>query len=154
MTLKQLVIAYLSSNKASYKKLHGYLSGNQNFKKSSIKPTLFRLRAQGIVTTTNDNQWQLTAEGKELFQKKNKGLRFFFSKKKPHTKPKKEILLLFDIPEKERYKRDWLRSELIGLSFEMIQKSVWLGPKLPEDLHAYLMHKKLIQYIRIFSIKK
>jgi DNA-binding transcriptional regulator PaaX len=154
MKLGDLILLYLSSNKNNYHQLSTLLSGTYNYNENTFRVALSRLHKKGLAKKVNQDTWKITPEGRELFQKKNKGLRFFFSKKKPNKKPKKEILLLFDIPEKERYKRDWLRSELIGLGFEMIQKSVWLGPKLPKDLHAYLVHKKLIQYIRIFSIKK
>ncbi len=154
MTLKQLLLTYLSSNKASYKKLRSYVAGNSHFKDSSVKGTLSRLKTQKFVAKTHDSTWQLTPEGKEMFQKKNKGLREFFSKKRPGRKVRKEILLLFDIPEKERYKRDWLRSELLGLGFEMIQKSVWLGPRLPKDFYAYLEKEGIAQYVRVFLIKK
>jgi len=45
-------------------------------------------------------------------------------------KPKKlgknaKILVIFDIPEKNRWKRDRLRSMLSGLEFERVQRSVW-----------------------------
>ena len=42
--------------------------------------------------------------------------------------PSKEVVIFsFDIPEKERVKRAWVRGVLKNLGFTMIQQSVWLG---------------------------
>lgn len=43
-------------------------------------------------------------------------------------------LLIFDIPEKTRGKRDFFRRELNNFGFYPLQKSVWAYPhQLPED---------------------
>ena len=64
-------------------------------------------------------------------------------------------IIIFDIPEKERQKRDWLRSVLKNLKFSMLQKSVWAGKiKLPKQFLEDLSKNKIIPYVDIFTISK
>lgn len=53
-------------------------------------------------------------------------------------------LVVFDIPERLRQKRDILRDKLIALGFGMLQKSIWLSP------YNYLeVIEKLVGYYKI-----
>lgn len=64
-------------------------------------------------------------------------------------------IVVFDIPEKYRRKRDWLREVLRNLGFTMIQKSVWAGKVgLPEDFLKDLEATNIIDYVEIFSVSK
>ena len=65
------------------------------------------------------------------------------------------IIVTFDVPEKDRRKRDWLRAALKNLGLTMVQKSVWLGkiilpPAFLEDLHAL----RLVHFVEIFEVSK
>ncbi len=67
----------------------------------------------------------------------------------------KLTIIIFDIPEKEKRKRDWLRSVLKNLGFQMIQKSVWLGKvKIPQQFLEDLNNLQIINYVEIFEITK
>jgi DNA-binding transcriptional regulator PaaX len=78
--------------------------------------------------------------------------RFFPTKKLSKiSKVEKNLIVAFDIPEKKRKYRDWLRSELIGFGFEQVQKSVWFGPALPKEFILYLDEIKLLDYVRFFK---
>jgi len=67
----------------------------------------------------------------------------------------KFVIVIFDIPERERRKRGWLRSALRNLSFRMTQKSVWLGQaKIPKAFLEDLHRLKLVDCIEIFEISK
>jgi len=67
----------------------------------------------------------------------------------------KFTIIVFDIPEKERRKRDWLRLVLSNLGFSMIQKSVWMGKvKIPKNFIDDLLRLKLIDCVEIFEISK
>ena len=45
------------------------------------------------------------------------------------------VIVAFDIPERERKKRAWIREVLAGLGLEILQKSVWVGTKrIPQEL--------------------
>ena len=63
-------------------------------------------------------------------------------------------LIIFDIPEKYRHKRVWLRKYLINLGFQMLQKSVWIGKyEVPEDFIWLTMPqvKKLLKIDRVVN---
>ena len=65
------------------------------------------------------------------------------------------VVISFDIPEKERRKRDWLRFALKQLNFHMIQKSVWWGKtKIPKEFIDCLKELKIIDYVEIFRVIK
>jgi len=60
------------------------------------------------------------------------------------------LIIIFDIPEKKKRYREWLRTELVGFGFTLIQKSVWLGPALPKEFVEYLNEVKLLKHVRFF----
>ena len=64
-------------------------------------------------------------------------------------------LVIFDIPEKFKRKRVWLREQLKDFGFTLLQKSVWIGKyKIPEEFIYDLRNLKLLPYIHIFKIHK
>ena len=49
------------------------------------------------------------------------------------------MIVIFDIPEIRKNKRNWLRGDLMALGFMQLQKSVWFGPApLPKKFIEYL----------------
>ena len=124
---------------------------------------LNQLKNQGLIEKKKENDkngsiWKITTKGLEklnLMKTKN-----FFSiskaninfKKQPDDKIK---VITFDIPEKERYKRDWLRIVLVSLGFSLLQQSVWIGKnKIPERFIFDLQKRGMLDYIQIFEINK
>ena len=79
------------------------------------------------------------------------------TKFRPSELPEKDgviRLVIFDIPEKERKKRLWLRLELLACDYGLLQKSVWVGYcPLPKDFLDSLEYLNLRPYVQIFSIK-
>ncbi|MBI2635441.1 MAG: CRISPR-associated endonuclease Cas2, partial [Parcubacteria group bacterium] len=64
-------------------------------------------------------------------------------------------VVIFDIPEKQKHKREWLRGQLQDLGFKMIQKSVWMGKrKFPKEFLEDIRDLKLLAYVEIFSVTK
>lgn len=64
-------------------------------------------------------------------------------------------IMIFDIPEREKRKRAWLRDVLRGLGFTMLQKSVWTGTHtIPEDFLEDMANLRLTRYVEIFEISK
>lgn len=64
-------------------------------------------------------------------------------------------IIIFDIPEIERKKRDWLRFALTSLDFHLIQKSVWIGDyKIPIDFLEDLRDLKINNFVEIFEVNK
>lgn len=64
-------------------------------------------------------------------------------------------IVAFDIPEKDRRKRAWLRRALAEIGLEMIQRSVWLGKvKIPESFIRDMAELKILNHVDIFEITK
>jgi DNA-binding PadR family transcriptional regulator len=121
---------------------------------------LAKLRKEGLVEKRklyNKIIWHNTAKGiKKLLNYKNQNL----NKKLPHKKYKKieskhTILIIFDIPEKWRSQRAWLRRQLANLEFNKLQQSVWIGTHIiPADFIYDLKEINLLKYIHIFKVTK
>ena len=64
-------------------------------------------------------------------------------------------IVAFDIPERDRKKRGWLRAVLKHLGFSMIQKSVWIGKvKIPEELIEDMKKMRMLEFVEIFEISR
>jgi len=87
------------------------------------------LRRDGLLEaneTKNGREWSLTDTGrKELLVSRSEV-------KRGYTKsPGGDVVVVsYDIPQKLRYERDWLRSVLHILGFQMVHRSVWIGKVL------------------------
>ena len=99
----------------------------------------------------------LTQKGK----KKLISLKFFRRRMEIVEKSKKElpmnkyILVIFDIPELYKNKRQWIRSVLTDLNYKMVQKSVWMGKnKIPEEFLVSLKELNIIDYVEIFEVSR
>ena len=118
---------------------------------------IYKLKRDGLVEEKirkDKKIFTITKKGREkllLLRDQNR-------KKLPKTPYSKEegtkfIIVTFDVPEKERRKRDWLREALKNLGFKMIQKSVWLGKiKIPKIFLDDLVELKLIDFVEIFEV--
>jgi len=80
-----------------------------------------------------------------------------------HQKEEKNIpprdgvqrIVVFDIPERERRKRDVLRFELISSGFEQLQKSVWIADRpMTEEFITLLDNLRLHSHVHIFTVQK
>lgn len=120
---------------------------------------VYRLKRDGLIE-------QETKEGRKFFAITKKGqdklylLKERAKRKLPEISYQKEgnhkfTLIAFDIPEKEKIKREWLRAVLKNLGLQMIQKSVWAGKvKIPKRFLDDLAHLKLLDFVEIFEISK
>lgn len=65
------------------------------------------------------------------------------------------VIVVFDVPEKERKRREWLRAILKNIGLKMIQKSVWMGKlKIPQQFLEELRRFKILSYVEIFEVTK
>ena len=102
--------------------------------KQSVRRAIGRLIKQGSLEK-RDGKYHITSKGKgrlELltFQSLN-------TRKKNKWDGKWRVVI-FDIPEKFRIKRDVLRSKLIQIGFIKIQNSVWVYPFQCDEIVALL----------------
>jgi CRISPR/Cas system-associated endoribonuclease Cas2 len=64
-------------------------------------------------------------------------------------------IVAFDIPEREKWKREWLRGVLKRLGLTMIQKSVWTGKiKIPQEFVDDLSRMKILDSVEIFQVTR
>ncbi|MBM4387396.1 MAG: hypothetical protein FJ088_06620 [Deltaproteobacteria bacterium] len=87
-------------------------------------------------------------------------LRKKITKKFPSVRYERETsdtvtIVTFDVPEKERRKRDWLRAVLKNLKFTMVHKSVWMGKvAIPRAFLADIKRLRLAEFVEIFQVTK
>lgn len=122
------------------------------FSRSSFSALLSRLKKQGLVErkgAKRKSSWMLTSRGKKFLEDLENDSRALVSK----SDGKKRIVT-FDIPENERYKRGWIRRELVACDFRLLHQSVWIGEcPLSQAFMDGLKKLGLRKYVHIFSIE-
>ena len=79
----------------------------------------------------------------------------FKEEKLQKRKDGKWIMVIFDIPEKERQKRDIFRDALLGMGFTFFQKSIWISPfDVLDKVEKIIRDLKIWKYVRIFLIEE
>lgn len=128
------------------------LDSKYEFKRETFAAIVSRLKAQGFVEGRKRGRktsWRLTARGHSHFEEVSNEYA-----KLPRSDGKKR-LVVFDIPEIERHKRRWLRSELTFFGYTQLQKSVWVGDTpLPEDFFDDLDTHQLRGKVHILRIEE
>lgn len=131
------------------RKLFG-LDSHPEIAPKTLSVILSRLRNQGLISrkgTRKASIWQITKQGKKFLTNHP---RIEIPEKDGITR-----LVIFDIPERERRKRDTLRAELISYNYQRLQKSVWIGwNALPEDFIDLVDELDLQKHIHIFSVQE
>src|SRR3989344_2334204 len=114
-----------------------------------LRATLSRLKKIGLLEQ-DDSLWQLTKRGlariKDPLNSHRKAL---------PASEEKNMIVMFDIPERDKKKRAWLRAELALRGFTMLQKSVWFGPgPLPKEFIKNLDTMRILHCLRFFTAKE
>lgn len=129
--------------------------------KRRLDKMLYRLKNDGLVedkVSDGKSYFKLTLKGRRCFEvlKKRHANALPPNVYSPHSqKSDKFVIVVFDIPERERKKRDWLRSALKNIGFQLIQKSVWMGKvKIPKEFLDDLKELRLVEFVEIFEISK
>ncbi|MBI4225214.1 MAG: hypothetical protein HY617_02700 [Candidatus Sungbacteria bacterium] len=127
------------------------LDRKKKVKKQTISTMLWRLQQQGLVERIGAKktaQWRITPKGRATLRRQK-------TPRRQMTKLDGVMrLVIFDIPEQERRKRDVIRAELVGCRFQPLQKSVWIGHcPLPQDFITMIDTLKLHNKIHIFSVR-
>lgn len=118
--------------------------------RQQIYSLLNKLKREGFITKSNhqrNSPWTITKRGREKLVK--------FRKESTVVEGKDVVMITYDIPERERRKRDLLRRELLSMGFKKLQQSVWVGKILiPPDFITDLKKERLLPCTHIFSIGK
>ncbi len=121
---------------------------------------LSRMKKQGLIQkrTYDGGGWMITQKGtarlKHIGKQRRNPNSFMTARFTPGTN-KEVVIISFDIPEREKAKRRWLREALKSLSFSFLQKSVWIGTKgVPRDFMDALRERRLLPYVHIVGVRK
>ncbi|MEK7120630.1 MAG: hypothetical protein AAB840_00890, partial [Patescibacteria group bacterium] len=108
-TLRDIIIAILGSARNT-RRLYSILNERRTkkFKKGSIKVTLTRLHNQKYLNNTKSG-WLLTNKGKFYFRKIET---IGYIESPFNVEQKSDTIITFDIPEKQRFLRNWLRNQI------------------------------------------
>lgn len=123
--------------------------------------TISHLVREGLVERINIKNklfLKITASGRDRLAFLGQKAPLHFSAIEPvyqKTPSTEAVIVSYDIPEKERWKRDWMRRNLLNFGFKLVQKSLWHGNyKLPEEFIDDLKTLELIGKVQIFSLGK
>lgn len=121
--------------------------------KHTLSSTLHRLKQQGLVSSAGHNKgarWKLTRKGKNFLAK------IYADEKDPYDlAPEDGVIRIvaFDIPEKLRTKRDWLREQLFVCGYRLLQRSVFIGKRpLPDAFIQRVDEMRIGKYLHIASL--
>lgn len=112
----------------------------------NLRMILLRLERKGLISRTSGDH-KLTPRGREFMQR--------LKAKIEHNSKwdGKWHLVTFDVPEKKRYDRAWLRSVLSLSGYEPLHKSVFLGKfALPEEIYREIYSRKLKNYVKLLTV--
>ncbi len=122
------------------------------FTPNAVQAAMSRLKKRKYVTFSGSTI-TITKEGERYHKKRSARMQMFdssFSEASP-----KNLLLIFDIPEKRKAEREWLRRQLRAFNYMMIQQSVWVGPSpLPKEFKEYLKKVDLENCLKYFKLAK
>lgn len=126
--------------------------------KPSLSSILWRLKKEGLVANRGPRKktyWRITPKGR-MRLKWLPAQRQIYPKISLVLPPDGIVRLVsFDVPEKERAKRRWLRRELISCGYTPLHKSVLVGNRpLPEDLIEKMDFLRLNRYVHIAAVGK
>jgi DNA-binding transcriptional regulator PaaX len=116
------------------------LNKTDGIKESTARGAYYRSIHQGLVIVDENQRVHLTDRGK-------KALRPYSSKDLLGA----HIMVVFDIPEGDRWKRSKLRALLRELKFKQVQKSVWITKMdcqayLQEEIESVDLNKEVLVY--------
>ena len=120
---------------------------------------VYQLKRDGLIIeqgTGGEKRVRLTARGKTRLANLRERLTHALPARGYRAEASTQFTIVtFDIPERQRRKRDWLREVLVGLGFRSLQKSVLIGKvRLPAEFITDLKHLHMIDFVEIFAITK
>ncbi|HAS80908.1 MAG: hypothetical protein UR25_C0001G0008 [Candidatus Nomurabacteria bacterium GW2011_GWE1_32_28] len=125
---------------------------NKKFNRVKLSKQIYRLKQKEFIKKEG-HFLHVTLKGKEYVKRKQESLSLFESKN--FKSEKKDLIVMFDIPESKKAEREWFRFHLKKFGYLMIQRSVWVGPSpLPGDFLDYLKEIKLKICVKTFKLAK
>ncbi len=151
-SLVDLLLAILRSARNA-RRFRTLLHENElkRYKKESVRVALSRLHKKGYVSNSADG-WSINANGKKYIDDR----RLLDYIPSPFEKNSfANFIIAFDIPERDRALRHWLRNQIKIFGYRMLQQSLWIGPgPLPAIFLKRLNDLGIKQLIKIFKLTK
>lgn len=121
----------------------------------TVSSTLGRLEAKGWISIKKEKKqklFQITSLGQEEV---TKNLSRIKELKKLKTWNGSWQIVVFNIPEKNRYARDVFRTKLESIGFGKIQGSLWISARAhDEDLNEIIKKLKINNFVTVFNTGK
>lgn len=112
-------------------------------KEGNIRTIISRLKYKGLIQK-DGTAYRITDAGSNYLKNQNN---------KEKSWDGKWRMVFFDIPEKQRKHRNWIRAYLDRIEYRPLQKSVFLGKHpFEETFFSELMEKNLYKYVRIITV--
>ncbi len=162
-TTAELFDVFFSTYGESYRKARQYAYGTKSLRSGRdwgdayievqrFYKLLNYLKQQGLVGKEKKRgerhaRWRITLAGRKRI--------LTARKQEPYLAEKDRILrvVVFDVPESEKTKREWLRGALRAMGFSLLQESVWVGArKIPKRFLFDLEERGLLSCVHIFSV--
>ena len=132
---------------SAYESMYGFVPGR--YKKSNYFATVNRMLSSDLIEKVIDKgepKFRLTSVGRKKLVRD-----FPLITLQNKRWDEKWRILIFDIPEKIRWKRDIFREKLKSLGFGMVQQSVWISPHpFEDDIREFLDAQNLELYTYLF----
>lgn len=130
---------------------YGYVPSK--YKRNSYLTTVSNLLTTGEITKTTNNKGEVFLELTSLGTK-NFVRRFSLFSLEKKTWDKRYMIVIFDIPEKQKKTRDRLRGKLGELGFGMLQESVWISPyHFEEDMQEFVTNSGLGSFVMVLTAR-
>ena len=126
--------------------LFGLVQKRRKLNRQVFNNNLYRLKKKGVL--------DFGSKADIIINKNELKVDTLFAKIKEKPIGNTKVMVLFDIPEKKRKTRSWLRLQLKLWDFEMLQRSVWLGKgPLPKEFTDRLYLLGIYECVKIFKIQ-
>lgn len=122
------------------------------YNKESVRVALSKLHTKGYVNNSASG-WLITKKGKKYPHRGARPLSYITSPFAENSQP--SMIISFDIPEKNRTTRHWLRNQIKIFGYKMLQQSLWIGPSpLPAVFLKRLEDLNIRKNVKTFKITK
>lgn len=157
--LDEILPNYYRSYKNAKRSMYvGGIAAKKELKETVAKQRFYsllsHLKRQGLIekkVAGDKPLWKITSNGLNKLKRVRQRMRCVYETKKDD----KMKIVVFDIYEKEKWKREWLRDALKNMEFKMLQRSVWMGrSKIPEAFLDDLRIKHLLGCVHVLEVSR
>lgn len=118
----------------------------RNYSASYIRNALARLKKEGYVTSPSRSLYQITDAGRAFIRSINRKPQRY-----NEVWDKSWVIVMVEVPEQQRRKRDRFRSEMVLHGFGLLYHSVYISPwDDREDVLQYVRKLELEERVSIF----